>query len=219
MGNSGLAMGVSMMTGGVGMMLKRAFTGKKTRVFRGFIDGEQIAKLKADAQSRGSVSFVSTNDIITSAFSKASRAHTCAMAVNVRERMSGLTESLAGNYVKGMMFDPTHSATPDRVRLALQHPRFHCCDRSPKMFSRFALITNWSSFSKAIRIPDCVEQLHQPLMFVPEELKFMPMDAMIVFRAGAQRLGALWITPRGGSEKDVLGDMPFALDTVDCSEI
>merc|ERR1739848_869451 len=112
-------MGASMMSGALGTMLKRTFTGKKTRVFQGFIDGDQIAKLKADAQSRAAVPFVSTNDIITSAFSKASRAHTCFMAVNLRERTSGVGESHAGNYVRCMMFDPTHSATPDRVRLAL----------------------------------------------------------------------------------------------------
>merc|ERR1712224_11697 len=105
------AMGASMMAGAFGTMLKRMFAGKKTRVFRGFIDREKIAKLKDDAQSKGTVPFVSTNDIITSAFCKGARTHTCFMAVNLRERMSGLGENHAGNYVKCMMFDPTHSAT------------------------------------------------------------------------------------------------------------
>merc|ERR1712080_64708 len=203
----------------MGTAMKRTFCGKKTRVFTGLIDGEQIAKLKADARSRGTVPYVSTNDIITSAFSNAAGAHTCEMAVNLRGRMSGLTESHAGNYVNCLMFDSTNAATPDRVRQAMLHPRFHCRDEPVKMFSRLCFITNWASFSKPIRIPGCVEQLHQPLMFDLKSTMYMPFDIMIVFRAGAQRLGAYWITPRSGSKKDVLGDMPFVLDTLKCSEI
>merc|ERR1712066_106118 len=107
-----------------GNFLKRTFTGTKThRVFQGFIDGEQIAKLKADAQSRGAVPFVSTNDIITSAFSGAGGLGTCLMAYNCRERMSELAENRAGNYVKCMAFDNINTATPDCIRLALTNPR------------------------------------------------------------------------------------------------
>ena len=198
--------------------MKRTFAGHKTRVFRGLIDEEQIATLKADAQSRGTVPFVSTNDIITSAFSNAAAAHTCLMLVNLRERMHGLTEDHAGNYYNAMMFDTANAATPDRVRQALLHPRFRCRDQPQKMFSRYCLITNWSSFSKPIHIPDCVEQLHQPLIELKSGAWYMPLDVMIVFRAGTQRLGAYWITSRSGSEKNVLGGMPFALDTLQCSE-
>merc|ERR1719263_1048915 len=208
-----------MMAGALGTMLKRTFAGKKTRLFRGFIDGEQIATLKADAQSRGTVPFVSTNDIITSAFSNATAASTCMMAMDLRERMAGLTEDHAGNYVRCLYFDTANSATPDRVRQALLHPRFHCRDEPAKMFSRLCFITNWSSFSKPIHIPDCVEQQHQPLMFGTKRAAHTPIDMMIVYRAGGQRLGVSWITPRGGSEKDVLGDMPLALNTLSCSEI
>ena len=209
----------SWMLGALGNVMKRTFAGHKTRVFRGLIDEEQIATLKADAQSRGTVPFVSTNDIITSAFSNATAAHTCMMAMNLRGRMDGLTEDHAGNYVNSLYFDTANSATPDRVRQSLLRPRFHCRDEPVKMFSRFCLITNWSSFSKPIHIPDCVEQQHQPLVCDIKRVAYTPMDTMVVYRAGGQRLGAYWITPRGGSEKDVLGDMPFALNTLSCSEI
>jgi hypothetical protein len=216
----GMPLMSSMMSGMLGTVVKRTFTGRKTRVFRGLIDEEQIATLKADAQSRGTVPFVSTNDIITSAFCNAAAAHTCMMAINLRERMHGLTEDHAGNYVKTLAFDSANAATPDRIRQSLLHPRFHCRDEPAKMFSRFCLITNWSSFSKPLQIPDCVEQQHQPLMFdMKKSTAYMPMDVMIVYRAGGQRVGVFWLTPRGGSEKDVLGDMPFARDTLSCSEI
>merc|ERR1711959_284150 len=80
----------SMMLGVLGTVMKRTFAGHKTRMFRGLIDEEQITKLKADAQSRGTVPFVSTNDIITSAFANATAAHTCIMAMDLRGRMDGL---------------------------------------------------------------------------------------------------------------------------------
>jgi len=210
----------SMIVGALGNVMKRTFAGHKTRVFRGLIDEEQIATLKADAQSRGTVPFVSTNDIITSAFSNAAAAHTCLMAMDFRGRVDGLTEEHAGNYVNCLPFDTANSVTPDRVRQSLLHPRFHCRDEPVKIFSRFCLITNWSSFSKPIHIPNCVEQLHQPLINIHTKgAACTPIDFIIVYRAGGQRLGVYWVTPRGGSAKDVLGDMPFALNTLSCSEI
>jgi len=216
----GFGFGLTMMASYFGTMMKRAFARKKTRVFSGLIDGEQIEKLKADAQSRGTVPFVSTNDIITSALSNAAGAHTCLVAFNLRGRMSGLTDSLAGNYTNCMMFDKANAATPDRIRQALLHPRFHCRDEKFKMFSRCCVITNWASFSKPIRIPDCVEQMHQPIWNMTSEMATcMPFDGMVVYRAGAQRLGMCLTTPRDGSQRDVLGDIPFALDTLKCSEI
>merc|ERR1719305_1365714 len=173
-----------------GNFMKRTFTGTKThRVFQGFIDGEQIAQLKADAQSRGTVPFVSTNDIITSALCNAAAAHTCIMAMDLRERMDGLTESHAGNYVGYLYFDAENAATPDRIRQSLLHPRFHCRDQPQKTFQRYVVITNWSSFSKPLHIPGCVEQLHHPLVFDAKSAAHMPIDAVIVYRAGGQRLG------------------------------
>ena len=211
--------GLSMAASAVGTMIKRVFARRKTRVFTGLLDAEEITTLKADAQSRGNVPFVSTNDIITSALSNASAARTCLMALNLRERMAGLTQSHAGNYVKCLNFDATNASTPDRIRQALLHPRFHCRDEKMKMFSRCCMITNWTSFSKPICIPDCVEQMHQPLMLNLKSAKFMPMDVVIAYRAGGQRVGVFWMTPRGGSTRDVLGEMPFAMDTLKCSEI
>jgi len=106
----------SWIVGALGNVMKRTFAGHKTRVFRGLIDDEQIATLKADAQRRGTVPFVSTNDIITSAFANATAAHTCMMAMDLRERMHGLTERHAGSYVNCLMFDTANAATPDRIR-------------------------------------------------------------------------------------------------------
>lgn len=201
-----------------GNFMKRTFTGTKThRVFQGFIDGEQIAQLKADAQSRGTVPFVSTNDIITAALCNAAAAHTCIMAMDLRERMDGLTESHAGNYVDYLYLDAEHAATPDRIRQSLLHPRFHCRDEPIKMLQRIVAITNWSSFSKPLQIPDCVERLHHPMFEL--NARAIPLDGMTVFRAGGGRLGVHWCTSKGGSATDVLGDMPLDLDTLRCSEI
>jgi len=216
----GLRFKLSTLTSFVGTAAKRMFVKNKTRVFRGLLDREQITKLKADAQSRGTVPFVSTNDIITSAFSNASGLHTCLMAYNFRKRMSGLAESHAGNYVKCMVFDNINAGTPDGVRRALRNPQLPCRSGRTKIFSRAGLITNWSAFSKPIRIPRCVEQLHQPLMDLSSSgLKYMPFDAMCVFRAGDQGLGAYWITTKRGSQKDVIGDIPFVPSTLKCDSI
>ena len=52
-------------------MMKGKFFGGKVRGFTGFVDAEGVAQAKAAAKRRGVVPFVSTNDILTSAFSNA----------------------------------------------------------------------------------------------------------------------------------------------------
>ena len=52
-------------------MMKGMFFGGKVRGFTGFVDAEGVAQAKAAAKRRGVVPFVSTNDILTSAFSNA----------------------------------------------------------------------------------------------------------------------------------------------------
>ena len=224
-----IAVVVSMFVTFLVNVIKRMFTRQKARLLTGLIDNERVAQVKAEAKRRGTVPFVSTNDIITSAFANATGSDVCtAMAIDLRERMRGLTKSHAGNYIEVLLFDAANTATPDRVRLALLHPRFRCRDKplpsicgGKILSSQYGIITNWASFSKPIHIPGCVEQLHQPMMIeLSAALPYIPMAIMIVFRATAQRVGVLWLIPsRAGSDKDVLGDMPIALDTLKCSEL
>jgi len=195
-------------------MMKGMFFGGKVRGFTGFVDAEGVAQAKAAAKRRGVVPFVSTNDILTSAFSNAIGADVCLMLMNLRGRMAGLAANLAGNYEKCLLFDSANASSPDGIRLALRHPHFHCRDvpmppLSQALSARYCLITNWVSFSKPIDIPGCVEQVHRPVYDFKYMWKIRPFDGAIVFRAGAGKLGVFWITQREGSPKDVFGDMPI----------
>ena len=195
-------------------ILKGYFFGGTVRGFTGFVDVEGVARAKVDAKRRGTVPFVSTNDILTSTFANAYGADVCFMAINYRGRISGVTDNLAGNYESVLLFDRTNAATPDRIRLTLRHPHFHCRDEPMppllrSLSARYGIITNWVSFSKPINIPGCVEQVHRPVYDVKAMRAQVPFDAAIVFRAGAGKLGVFWMSKRGGSARDVFGDMPI----------
>ena len=205
-----VAMSLSLMVS----FLKGIFFGGTVRGVTGFVDVEGIARAKAEAKQRGNVPFVSTNDILTSAFSNAFGADVCFMAINWRGRIDGLTHNLAGNYESVLLFDGANAGTPDRIRQTLRHPHFHCRDEpmpplSRALSARYGAITTWVSFSKPINIPGCAEQVHRPIYNVKTMRATVPFDCAIVFRAGAGRVGVFWMTKRAGSARDIFGDMPI----------
>ena len=148
------------------------------------VDTEKIAAKKKEAAAASEhVEYVSTNDIITSHFSKAARARVCMMVVNMRTKISlDLTLTHAGCYEGCLLLDEANYSSPAGIRRCLNagvpftrqdeatKPLPGICGSCPMAF-----ITSWaraplgSAGAAAIELDGVTEQvLHLPCMDMPD---------------------------------------------------
>lgn len=176
--------------------------GSKPLIESYYLSADRVAKSKAEAVKMGREQFVSTNDIMTSAFARATNARVLYMAINCRERLPDFTASDAGNYEAPLVFGPEEYDAPELIRKTLKTgpPRYlrggsatptplpgfcaACC------CSTMALITNWAfaSFDE-LRIDGCTHMLHMPI----RGKALIPMDTCIVYKPRAGELAALFL--------------------------
>ena len=202
-------------------MLAGMATGASPRLIRRIVDAAALAASKAEAKQAAEVPFVSSNDILTSAFAtkvlEAGAPSVCIMAMNMRGRIAGIDATDMGNYENGLLFDAACSATPSRVRKALLHPEFKCRQTplpplSAAFSSKYCLISNWASGSAALVLPHCAESLHQPVFNIRAMAHALPFDVAMIFRAAASpsgRLGLMWFTRAKGTEADLVAGLPL----------
>lgn len=148
------------------------------------LDDAKLKEAKASSKAEsGAAPYVSTNDIVTSGFARAVKAKMITMAANFRGRTEGLTDKHAGNYFGGLMWGSEGSATPNRIRNALNGPApLSRCELPGCCISGnwSAMISNWSSMSKGeLEIADCTQTLHLPYLNTKEMME----DSCIVFTA------------------------------------
>jgi len=131
--------------------------------------GHNMEKVKQEA-AKG-VPFVSTNDIITSAFFNAANISFGGMATNCRGRVSEIHERLAGNYANGISYRKADFCTPSLIRKSLQTMRRASSPPTTLpnwvelVKGRFGIISNWSTFYKDVNIPNAKLIMHYPLLF------------------------------------------------------
>jgi hypothetical protein len=151
------------------------------------------AKL-GDPDSSG-VAFVSTNDVLTSAFSVCLRCDHAVMAVNMRGKVQGCKESDAGNYQDTISYRPEDYATPELIRRSVAgggRPYVRAADPPTRMLtswehvsgSTYGLITNWATFAGALIVPGAEEDLHLPLFDFPGTTPAKVLAIMVIFRSG-----------------------------------
>lgn len=171
--------------------------GSKPKIRAHFIDKEKVAAAKAK-EAGGSVPFVSTNDVVTSAFGRLAKCNVLEMAIDMRDRLPAFTKADAGNYEFALYYRPGDFATPSLVRQAVAgkdgtYGR-RCTGSSTKLpgfwgASRkcIGIITNWSSnHTGEILLGDgCKQELHLPLYSAP------PLAAGIVFKPTPSTLGLI----------------------------
>jgi len=171
--------------------------GKKARCFAFHLDSERLAAAKTAAAANGDVSYVTTNDILTSGFFNECGARIGMMGMDCRERLEGIGKDLAGNYVTALTMDPDTFETPATVRKMLsstpyettmrQLPR--CCEWVCwKESAKFAMTTNWSSLAGGmVQLEGCKMVIHLP---VQNPLNCV-YDLMIPFMSRAGRVGVI----------------------------
>jgi hypothetical protein len=190
--------------------------GPKPKIHAHFIDKEKVAAVKAKEAAGGPVPFVSTNDIVTSAFGKLTRTNVLEMAINMRDRLPDFTIADAGNLEWAIYFRPQDFATPSLIRQALSSKDGklgRCCAGSstelPSFWEaarkRIAIITNWSSnhTGEWVLGDGCTQELHLPIYTTA------PLDFGIVFKPTPGTLGLLTWTRHVQKDAFQQGDGVF----------
>ena len=143
----------------------------KVKCYAFELDEEKITSAKAAAASDGGVTFISTNDILTSGFFNVTKARIGMMGHDCRDRpnlMPGYDKDLAGNYVTALVLGPEVFATPASLRNMYSVIPYKTTQRRlPSIFggccgsnARFAMTTNWSTFAgNMISLDGCELQL------------------------------------------------------------
>merc|ERR1712139_721760 len=104
--------GLCMMCYYMGIMMR-----KKIEPQCYLIDMEKLNILKENAKKEtGAEEYVSTNDIITSGFGRATKAQMLTMPINIRGKEEKCNKNLAGNYWTGLMFGADALSSPNGIR-------------------------------------------------------------------------------------------------------
>ena len=155
---------------------------------------------------------ISTNDIITSAFFRATRCDIGLMAMNLRSRVPDLTENHAGNYETVLTMWLKHYESPEAVRKAVDAVNKRTINPTTfpgfwrTLFTKFTVATNWSTFYRDVVFKNCDLIRHHPVV----DFTTGSFETCCVFRPKADKLAILFTTMRGKSAREV------CLSQIDC---
>ncbi|GAB5353195.1 hypothetical protein AAMO2058_000016800 [Amorphochlora amoebiformis] len=139
-----------------------------------FVNLEWVKRQKekhkaAFREGRTSIPFVSTNDVITSAFLKIAKADVGIMALNLRNRVSLVDETYAGNYQTVINYFKPDYQTPELIRKSVNSLQRSAIPKTPTpsilqtvRFSNISIITNWTTFYDDLVLPGSRQVLHVP---------------------------------------------------------
>ena len=162
---------------------------------------------------------VSTNDLLMSWICTHSQPDVATMMVNMRSRLSALTNMHAGNYVSMIPFLPADYATPSLFRHAVKSTvlrRFYY-DRPLPRFGRrsllptLACVTSWASLYEEIAMPGSQLIRHQPVLGgLAQYSRFrqlgfrLPLDSFVIFRPREGFISLLHVGSHLGMTSDRL---------------
>lgn len=174
------------------LAITKAFSRKKMRIENFVLDNKYVQQQKEKVKESGNVPFVSTNNILSSTYAQLTTSNVMIMAVNFRNRITGITDNDAGNYEDLLVIDKEASSSCVKIRklindLKTEVPKINLPKGSTKSKSNPVLITNWAGFSQHISIDNAQSLIHLPL-YTSKEITF---DACIVFSPQVDQVAAL----------------------------
>ena len=186
--------------------IKSMMFGSKARVDAQYIDVEKVNELKL----KNIHEFISTNDILTSSFARATRSDILMMAINLRKRVKEADEMDAGNYSLVVLHDSKSAATPSGIRQSLSESPFVRKGGVPlpgffkTVNAKAAMITNWAfpDFNADLTLCNSDGEhnvplsLHLPIPYHPKQIAF---PIAVIFRPCKDKLGIIY----GGSPGSV----------------
>ena len=155
------------------------------------VDNDRVATIKQAAVAAKRVVYVSTNDIVTSAFCRATDADWCMMAINMRRRLPCLPDAnVAGNYEYVLHYTRSDFASPSLIRASLTpvngvyrgagEPQEKLPGCWGAMRLRPCMITNWATDAADVMMISGTEDvLHVPVV----STTMTGMNFGIIFRA------------------------------------
>lgn len=190
-------------------VFKGIFFAGKSKAYIYYIDENKIETLKKDVQNEGE--FISTNDILTSSFSKFVHARISLMAINFRDKLSGLSQKDAGNYEGAVLYDKEVYENPLSIRKSLKSiPYIGLSENLPSVFEgmlcNMGLITNWSSFCQEIFLSGAKQTLHLP---ITNSAGKAPYEMAVVFRPTADKLGVIYFTHKFNANDYINSELPL----------
>ena len=151
---------------------------------------------------------ISTNDIITSAFFRATHCDIGLMAMNLRPRVPDLTDLHAGNYETVLVMRSNDFESPVSVRKVVDavNQRTISPSKFPgfwrTLFSKFTVISNWATFYHDVRLKNCELIRHHPVLDFTKGC----FETCFIFRSRAIQLAIAATTMRQSSVKrEILG--------------
>ena len=137
--------------------------GSQARVACRLVSNKAVARAKAAAAAEGTVPWVSTNDVITSAFFKGVGCNIGGIAVDCRRRLPIAPDDGASNLENVLIMNAEDFAMPALVRRSVDALCRANGGRFPWLrTTRLPTITSWTAFSKGTVIPGCQHRLHIP---------------------------------------------------------
>mmetsp|Transcript_38762 Transcript_38762/g.53850 ORF Transcript_38762/g.53850 Transcript_38762/m.53850 type:complete len:195 (-) Transcript_38762:23-607(-) len=167
---------------------------KKTKIpaIMQYVNLDWVQENKSAHVPSDAIPFVSTNDIVTSGLLQCMKMDFAVMAINLRNRIDGVTSDLAGNYENCIIYSAKDCSTPANIRKSLSSPQnWSGDDKTPKFIQslrcRIPLVTNWATFYKDVLVPESVQMLHFPLT----EPGRPGYGSVIIFKPNANTLATL----------------------------
>jgi hypothetical protein len=201
-------------------MLESKFAREKCIVDISILNETWVKEQKASKLRTPGVSFISTNDAVTSWFLNSGNVDLGFMAINFRDRISGCRQVDAGNYEDIMFYLPPDFKSPSLIRKSLatleraSEPKTELPNTLAKLRSHSGLITNWSTFVEASHIPGCEQELHLPLYDIVTAMPYN-WTLCIVFRQCPGKLG-LFIAGQPSRVKLLKGSLGPMGNAMDC---
>jgi hypothetical protein len=162
---------------------------------------------KSDQEEGNKTSFLSTNDIVATWFFRQCQSTFGSLACNVRNRISGLGDDLAGNYLTFVSYSNDDFDNPWNMRKSLPRLSAHKeigQSKVPSMLDllpyKFAAVTNWSTFFQELHF----NQEANPFLFhVPvldnNESGFK--DLLVIFSPTKDEIGLFILSRTLNEEK------------------
>jgi hypothetical protein len=151
-----------------------------------------VEEKKRTAARESGVDFVSTNDLLTSAFLKVAGGSVNMMMLNMRGRIQGLADNAAGNYTRPIVYRPTDVATAGLIRKSLETFKRAAVPATPMpgfwdmARGRTAAVTSWVGFYKDVKIGSR-QIVHLPL--IDDRSVRVPFKELcVIFRPSSDRL-------------------------------
>lgn len=159
------------------------------------IDLPSVQARKQKLAEECGVLFVSTNDVISAAYFKATMADVNFMAINLRNKVPEWDDSMAGNYESLIYYMPA-DVSPGLLRKSLSsppsfkragNPTTELPGFSTMIGGRLSMLSTWASFHGDVKLDRCTQTMHSPIA----DMAASPFEIGVLWVPGEGRLALM----------------------------